>query len=87
MLPLGDDDFEMLDIVGVSSADELGLTDADLIEVGRTAAIQAAQELAAAKEAASRWGGAPGRGKKSETERAYGRGIGVLEREHFPDIR
>ena len=52
VLPLGDDDFEMLDIVGVSSADELGLTDADLIEVGRTAAIQAAQELAAAKEAA-----------------------------------
>ena len=53
VLPLADDDFEMLDIVGgVSSADELGLTDADLIEVGRTAAMQAAQELAAAKEAA-----------------------------------
>ena len=48
VLPLADDDFEMLDIVGVSSADELGLTDADLIEVGRTAAMQAAQELAAA---------------------------------------
>ena len=26
-------------------------------------------------------------GGESETERAYGRGIGVLEREHFPDIR
>ena len=52
VLPLGDDDFEMLDIVGVSSADELGLTDADLIVIGRTAAMQAAQELAAAKEAA-----------------------------------
>ena len=53
VLPLADDDFEMLDIVGgVSSADELGLTDADLIEVGRTAAMQAAQELAAAKKAA-----------------------------------
>ena len=43
VLPLGDDDFEMLDIVGVSSADELGLTDADFIAVGRTAAIQATQ--------------------------------------------
>ena len=53
VLPLADDDFEMLDIVGVSSADELGLTDADLIEVGRTAAMQAAQELAAAKVAAA----------------------------------
>ena len=53
VLPLGDDDFEMLNIVGVSSADELGLTDADLIEVGRTAAMQATQELAAAANAAA----------------------------------
>ena len=53
VLPLADDDFEMLDIVGVSSADELGLTDADLIAVGRTAAMQATQELAAAANSAA----------------------------------
>ena len=50
VLPLGDADFEMLDIVGVSDADELDLDVADLVEVGRTAAMQATQELAAAYE-------------------------------------
>ena len=39
VLPLGDAAFEMLDIVGVSDADELDLDVADLVEVGRTAAI------------------------------------------------
>ena len=33
VLPLGDADFEMLDIVGVSDADELDLDVADLVEV------------------------------------------------------
>ena len=68
VLPLADDDFEMLDIVGVSSADELGLTDADLIEVGRTAAMQAAQELAAAKEAAREEKAAAKAAAKAEEE-------------------
>ena len=36
VLPLADDDFEMLDIVGVSSADELGLTDADFDRIEET---------------------------------------------------
>ena len=53
VLPLGDADFEMLDIVGVSDADELDLDVADLIAVGRTAAMQATQELAAAANAAA----------------------------------
>ena len=53
MLPLGDADFEMLDIVGVSDADELDLDVADLVEVGRTAAMQATQELAAAANSAA----------------------------------
>ena len=53
VLPLGDADFEMLDIVGVSDADELDLDVADLLEVGRTAAMQATQELAAAANSAA----------------------------------
>ena len=53
VLPLGDADFEMLDIVGVSDADELDLDVADLVEVGRTAAMQATQELAAAANSAA----------------------------------
>ena len=53
VLPLGDADFEILDIVGVSDADELDLDVADLVEVGRTAAMQATQELAAAANSAA----------------------------------
>ena len=53
VLPLGDAAFEMLDIVGVSDADELDLDVADLVEVGRTAAMQATQELAAAANSAA----------------------------------
>ena len=46
VLPLGDDDFEMLDIVGVSSADELGLTDADFIFAGYASGYSSVVKMA-----------------------------------------